>query len=199
MIRKQNIRTIKPKPKKPTKIKDLDINDDLNELVEQTPENSPETPPEKSPEEKEADAKKYIHEQTKNYLLIKSDQYNKIRSGDHIKYVGADGKFKRGGFIWYKKFKDDRPFWMVGAWRTPNFAVGVFRYVLYWDKIQILWKRTEIETGLLIQSIDRKQDYIADISIFLSQQYGQEFIDFMNKREVLRRKKEAEKKEAEES
>lgn len=149
----------------------------------------------KAKEDKDLNSKKYIYEQTKNYVIVQKDKFQKINEGDHIKYVGADGKFRTGGFVWYKKTHDEsgRTFWMIGQQKEVDMKNGTFRFALYWDKIKILWKRIDYETDLLRQSIDKKQEYISDISLFLKLKYGKEFVEFMNLRDFERTKKQAER------
>lgn len=136
----------------------------------------------------DVDPKKYIKEKTEGYYIVKREHFGQLKSGDHIRYVGVDGKFRTGGFVWYKKTNenDGRTFWMLGQQKTPNMAEGVFRFALYWDKVKILWKKTDPETNLLVKSIDKKQTYINDIVYFLKSKFGKEFVDYMNSRETER-------------
>lgn len=188
MIRQQpNSRVVRKKPiENAKKVK----NDEVDEAeISDSDENYKA----KVKEDKDFNSKKYIYEQTKNYVIVHKDKFQKINEGDHVKYVGADGKFRTGGFIWYKKTHEEsgRIFWMIGQQKEVDMKNGTFRFALYWDKIRILWKRIDYETDLLRQSIDKKQEYISDISMFLRMKFGREFLDFMNERDLERQKKEA--------
>jgi len=132
--------------------------------------------------------KRQIKEKTKGYYIVDSDKFGKLGNGDHIKYLTNDGKFRDGGYIWFKKKSKNngRMFWMISP--SPIINFNTFHYILFWDRIKVLWKRIDHETELLRDSIDLKQSYINDIAAFLLLKYGDEFKHFMNKRELERQK-----------
>ena len=132
----------------------------------------------------EENVRKYIS----GYAVIPRSQYDFISPGDHIRYVGIDGNFRTGGYVWFRKTKEDgSTYWMIGQSQSPpkDFS-SVMHFVLHWNKIKKLFKKITPESDLLRQSIDKKQDYINDITLFLHQKYGDEFRNFMNRRERLR-------------
>lgn len=133
---------------------------------------------------------RYVKESIKNSFVVDKSKYKDLSTGEYICYFGIDDKFKNGGFIWKKGIKKERDYWIVG--RQPGSHPRVFRYVLYWDKIKLLFKKIDYETSLLVKSIDKKQQYISDISTFLEKKFGNEFTKFMNDRESIRLKKEQE-------
>ncbi len=132
--------------------------------------------------------KDMILEKTKNHVFVKPDDYPSLVQGDKVVYISKhDNKFKNGGYVWYCYEKDGNKYWIIGVVNSPD--NDKFHYVLYWHKVKYLWKRLNHETGLLVQSIDKRQDYIADISNFLKIKYGDEFTKFMNDQEKNRLKK----------
>jgi hypothetical protein len=130
----------------------------------------------------------YIKESLGGYAVIPPSEYEHISPGDHIRYIGIDGNFRTGGYVWFKKVSEDgSPYWMIGQSKNPprNFS-DVMHFILYWHKIKKLWKKLAVEADLLRKSIDLKQHYINDISTFLLEKYGDEFREFMNNREKNR-------------
>lgn len=131
---------------------------------------------------------------TEGYTMVPREDFPLLTQGDHIRFIDAGGNFRPGGYIWYRKEKADdtgnmRTFWMIGY--TPNMPspeseFSHKRYCVYWDNIQVLYKRISVEADLLRKSIDLKQAYIQDITLFLYKKFGDEFANFMNSREEKR-------------
>jgi len=135
---------------------------------------------------------------TTGYFMVKPDKFERLQSGDRIKYLTEDNRLMEGGYIWYKKTGVSGTFWMIGAFRNVNMSPGVFKFSLYWDKIKILWKQIDVETDLVVQSLDNKQHQLDnkqhqldDIFMFLANKFGAEFTAFMATQEINRRKKSA--------
>jgi len=122
------------------------------------------------------------------YAEIPASEYEFISPGDHVRYKGTDGNFRTGGYVWFKRVTaEGAPYWVIGQSRLPPTGNSKkMNFVLYWSKIQKLWKKLAVDTDLLIKSIDQKQIYINDIALFLLEKYDDEFREFMNSRERLR-------------
>ena len=129
----------------------------------------------------------YINARTKDFIIIRPEDYSKISQGEYICFTNKDGFLKPGGYVWFAKRakKTNKMYFVIGKFKNVDFSKYNFR--IYWDNIETLWKRKTVEAELLIKSIDAKQYYISDIAKFLKIKYGQEFEDYMNEMESLRK------------
>jgi recombinational DNA repair ATPase RecF len=66
------------------------------------------------------------------------------------------------------------------------------KMAVFWENIKYLYRKEDPGTKLLRQAIDKRQDYINDLAIFLRNKYGEEFEKYMNRRGEVRRQKQAE-------
>lgn len=147
------------------------------------------------PEQKKQLIRNYVNENTRGYFIVPPEKYDALDVQNKIMYINADGSFKKGGYIWSKNIsKAGQQYWIIGFTKTPNFKANY--YILYWNKVRILWKKMNYESELLRLSVDDKHNLIKDISTFLSMKFGNEFIEFMNKQELTRLRKPASVKSA---
>lgn len=141
-------------------------------------------------DQKEYDKKEHIIKNISGYALIPREKFSLILPKDHIRYIGNDGHFRMGGFVWVTKTdNNDRKYWLIGQkqnWSSVKNGKSV-KFPLYWDSIKYLWKKMSAETDLLRASIDKKQLAINDIVHFLLFKYGDEFKNFMEDRERKRK------------
>jgi hypothetical protein len=129
----------------------------------------------------------FIKEKTVGFIIVPDNQFGAILINDHIRYVNDEGLFKMGGFVTAKKkSKTGLDYWVIRHFKNQKPEQKT--YILYWNKVQTLWKELSgLEIDLLRRSIDLKQEYIRDLSEFLLIKFGVEFREFMNMRESQRR------------
>jgi hypothetical protein len=122
------------------------------------------------------------------YAIIPKTQFDNISPGDHIRYIGIDGDFRTGGYVWFHKTSDEGlDYWMIGQSKNaPSDISRVKHFILYWNKVKTLWKKISPESDLLRLSLEKKHEYIKDIILFLLEKHGDEFKEFMRDRERIR-------------
>ena len=138
------------------------------------------------------EAENIVQKKFKNINFIDPDDYIKCEHGDRIIYVGSDSRLKDAVYIWNISFtkKDNILYWLVGKSPLPNNSRHIFRYILYPDNIKFAWKIMTPKAKIK-ESIDFNLIYLKDVVAFLQKKYGSEFVNFMNKCEEDRLKKNA--------
>lgn len=114
--------------------------------------------------------------------FIKKNNYDELKSGTKIMYVGNDDKLKNAMYIWKIHYtKDFKPYLILGQTPFLNNNPKIFRYIVNLDNIKYVWRINDISSTK--QLINYNLTYLKDVVSFLQKKYGQEFNDFMNKRE----------------
>lgn len=75
-------------------------------------------------------------------------------------------------------------YFFVGMY--PNQSENQMQMNIFWDNIKSLYHKEDPITKQLRLAIDKRQDYITDIAIFLKHKYGSEFEDHMKARATHR-------------
>lgn len=168
----------KDKPKEEKVVdKKPDVSDKQQEAIERS----------KKPHTKEE-----IEALTDGFFLVPRFDWYTLEPGSCIKWVNKHGRCtKKEWYCWYQKVSKvtGGNFFYVGQYPNKKDNYAQMKMAVFWDNIKYLYKKEDPGTKLLRQAIDKRQDYINDLAIFLRNKYGEEFEKYMNRRGEVRRQK----------
>jgi hypothetical protein len=126
----------------------------------------------------------------KDYIEVPADKFNNIMPGDYIKYLKKTGEFREGGYVWYAKTnKENNRFWMISGQKEIETSSKIFKYPVFWNKINKVWIKPHQDMADVKSIIDtsmkdfnklkpiilRQQYAISDMDTFLSKMFPVEY------------------------
>lgn len=145
--------------------------------------------------EQKPHTKEEIEALTEGFFLVPKYDWYTLEPGSCIKWVNKHGRCtKKEWYCWYHKVSKvtGGNFYYVGQYPNKKDNYNQMKMAVFWDNIKYLYKKEDPGTKLLRQAIDKRQDYINDLAIFLRNKYGEEFEKYMNRRGEVRRQKQSE-------
>jgi len=176
----------KKKKKRPPKAKE---EQEIKQLIPLTEDKIKE---EKMEKNQIPHSKEEISEMTDGFIVVPKSDWENLEPGSCIKWVNKYGRcITKEWYYWYQKTSKvtGTKFFYVGTYPTKAEG-GVFQqtFAAFWDNIKILYKKEDPITKMLRLAIDKRQDYITDIAVFLKNKYGEEFENYMKGRATYRAK-----------
>jgi hypothetical protein len=137
--------------------------------------------------------KEIIKLNTRGMVYIPKAEYPTLKPGIFIKYINQYGYLTQGGYIHRVAVYDDGEHeversWVIGV-AQPGAGMRPLTYVARWSTIQKVYIELDTEREEIKRALDDKQHYINDIATFIHQKYGDEFAQFMEARERIRKEK----------
>jgi len=126
-----------------------------------------------------------LKERLRNFVLVHPNDYHLMQDGDVITYINRNGKVVCDAVIRANKVTKNKlaPLWIVEI--VSGFP-KTFRYPMLYTNVQRLWKRVRMDTVVLAKCVDVTADDVTDMMEYLTQKFGQEFIDYIEYKRSLR-------------
>jgi hypothetical protein len=137
-------------------------------------------------------SKEDIREMTDGFIVVPRGDWEMLEPGSCIKWVNKHGRcITKEWYYWYQKTSKvtGGKFFYVGMYPTKTDGSGFQQsFAVFWANVKILYKKEDPITKLLRHAIDKRQDYITDLAVFLKMKFGDEFEDYMKSRSAHREK-----------
>lgn len=126
-----------------------------------------------------------LKERLRNFALVHPNDYHLMQDGDVITYINRNGKVVCDAVIRANKVTKNKlaPLWIVEI--VSGFP-KTFRYPMLYTNVQRLWKRVRMDTVVLAKCVDVTADDVTDMMEYLTQKFGQEFVDYIEYKRSLR-------------
>lgn len=102
------------------------------------------------------------------YLLVPKEQWDHISKGTHLRYVGTDDKYRRGGFVINKYVRDEQKFFQLSTRKFGKPGMqGFHTWPVDFSKIKLLYKKqadaSSIEISLIRRELAMKNTEIVQL------------------------------------